>query len=72
MSRTHAISHDALRLNRPILISARLSSWIAVRRQRAQLARLDASALEDLGLSRFEADSEASRPFWDVPATWRK
>ncbi len=44
---------------------------VAVRRQRAALRRLDTRALEDIGLTRSEADAEASRPFWDVPATWR-
>lgn len=43
----------------------------AVSRQRAALRRLDDQALFDLGLSRAEADAEASRPFWDVPQTWR-
>ena len=40
-------------------------------RQRQQLKRLDAAALEDLGLTRAEADQEAARSFWDAPQTWR-
>lgn len=40
-------------------------------RQRRALARLEDSALFDLGLTREEADSEANRPIWDVPAAWR-
>lgn len=71
MSMTQTLARNALRLNRPVLISGRLSAWATLRRQRAQLARLDTSALEDLGLSRFEADAEARRPFWDVPDSWR-
>ena len=71
MSRTLALSQDALRLNRPVLLSARLAAWRALRRQRAQLAALDTAALDDIGLTRGQANSEASRPFWDVPATWR-
>ena len=71
MSRTHTMSRDARRVSRPILLSARFSAWIALKRQRAQLAQLDASALDDIGLTRPEADSEAHRPFWDVPDTWR-
>lgn len=43
----------------------------AVARQRAALRRLDDAALSDLGISRAEAQAEAARPFWDVPATWR-
>ena len=71
MSMTQTRSRDALRLIRPVLISARFSAWAALRRQRAQLSRLDASALEDLGLCRSAAETEARRPFWDVPDTWR-
>lgn len=41
-------------------------------RQRRALARLDAAALDDLGLTRAQANAEANRSFWDVPATWRK
>ncbi|MEP4197594.1 MAG: DUF1127 domain-containing protein [Aliishimia sp.] len=40
-------------------------------RQRAALRRLDDAALFDLGLTRADAEAEASRPFWDVPDTWR-
>ncbi len=68
MSRSLALAHRAAR---PVLLAARLSSFFAVARQRAQLAQLDANQLRDLGLTRHEADQEASRPFWDVPASWR-
>jgi uncharacterized protein YjiS (DUF1127 family) len=40
-------------------------------RERQQLLRLDASQLDDIGLSRDEAVAEAARPIWDAPATWR-
>jgi uncharacterized protein YjiS (DUF1127 family) len=42
-----------------------------VRRQRAALRKLDDRALSDIGISRYEAEIEADRPVWDVPATWR-
>lgn len=42
----------------------------AVYRQRRVLSRLDEAALRDLGLTRAEAEAEASRPFWDVPSDW--
>ncbi len=71
MSRTQTLSRDALRLSRPVLLSARLSAFVALRRQRSQLSRLDTAALDDLGLSRRDADNEARRPFWDVPDSWR-
>lgn len=43
----------------------------ALRRQRKALVRLDDAALRDLGLSRSEAETEAKRAAWDVPANWR-
>jgi uncharacterized protein YjiS (DUF1127 family) len=44
-----------------------LRRWQQLARQRRQLARLDAAALKDLGLSRADAIQEAERPFWDDP-----
>lgn len=44
---------------------------IGVWRQRRSLARLDAGLLDDVGLTRAEAETEAGRPIWDVPANWR-
>ncbi|MGJ8617247.1 MAG: DUF1127 domain-containing protein [Sulfitobacter sp.] len=38
---------------------------------RRALARLTAAQLEDVGVSASEADHEARRPVWDVPANWR-
>jgi len=46
---------------------ALLSLW----RSRRALARLDARALSDIGLSRADAAAEAARPVWDVPHHWR-
>ena len=39
-------------------------------RQRRALSRLDASALRDIGLTKAQADAEAKKPLWDVPAHW--
>ena len=44
--------------------------WIALRRQRRQLAELEDHQLADIGVSRAEAKAEAARPAWDVPAHW--
>ncbi len=41
-------------------------------RQRRALARLDAHALQDVGLTHAEADREAHRGFWDVPDHWKQ
>lgn len=40
-------------------------------RQRQALARMDDHMLQDLGLTRDEAQAESARPVWDVPAHWR-
>lgn len=40
----------------------------AIQRQRQSLRELDRAALDDIGLTRSQADAEASRPVWDVPA----
>ena len=41
---------------------------LSVYRQRRALARLDAAALDDLGITREDAQTESRRPFWDLPA----
>ena len=61
----YAASHSQVRS------SASLRKIYNVWRSRRALAALDDAALQDVGLSRVEAQSEANRPFWDVPATWR-
>ncbi len=63
----------ARRAARPALfLSRRVSLWTALARQRAALARLDDTALRDVGLSPEDARIEAARPFWDAPAHWCK
>lgn len=47
------------------------SNLAALRRQRKALVRLDDVALRDMGLTRVQADLEAKRSLWDVPASWR-
>jgi len=44
------------------------STW----RQRQILKSLEAEALDDIGLTKDEADKEARKPIWDVPAHWRR
>lgn len=39
-----------------------------IHRERRALARLDAAMLKDIGLNHREAQREANRSFWDVPA----
>lgn len=51
---------------------ARLRTWRALAAQRRQLAQLDPSQLDDIGLDAAQAAQEASRPAWDVPSHWRQ
>lgn len=52
-----------------------LLTWVATivetRRERIALSQLDANRLDDLGLTRAQADREANRPIWDVPSHWQ-
>ncbi|KHL67845.1 hypothetical protein SF06_33700 [Pseudomonas flexibilis] len=41
--------------------------WKTLHDQRHQLASLSDAMLKDIGLSRADAEREASRPFWDDP-----
>lgn len=52
--------------------AARLYTAYMVWRQRQHLARLDAARLDDLGITRDEAEAESRRPFWDAPTHWRR
>lgn len=50
----------------------KLLDYLSLARQRRALARLDDAALQDIGLTRREAQSEAERPIWDAPDNWLK
>ncbi len=49
-----------------------ITQIVATQSQRRALRKLDSAALTDLGLTYADAKAEADRPFWDVPATWRR
>ncbi|MFY0309584.1 DUF1127 domain-containing protein [Leisingera sp. D0M16] len=51
-------------------LSARLGLHLAAWRQRRQLAKLDQRALDDIGVTRAEAEAEARRGFWSAPEHW--
>ena len=55
------------RANRGSALLTMLDVW----RQRQHLKSLDQAALSDIGLTRAQALTEATRPVWDVPSTWR-
>lgn len=66
ISHTHHV-HRAAQSRRPSLLGL-LALW----RSRRALARLDARALDDIGLSPREAATEAAKPIWDVPSYWQR
>jgi uncharacterized protein YjiS (DUF1127 family) len=46
--------------------------WQEVARQRRALLKLDERLLKDIGITRADAEREASRPFWDpAQERWR-
>jgi len=68
----HNSGTAAIRLPRlPGGVLARIETVLAVWRQRRCLAQMDASRLEDIGVTAREAAREAARPAWDVPVFWR-
>ncbi len=71
-----SISNNSVRsvsaLPRPNGILSNIGLAMAARGQRKALKYLDDAALRDIGLSRAEAEEEANRPIWDVPAHWRR
>lgn len=56
---------------RPLTMLARINALLALWQQRRALAALDAAALRDIGITSAQAQTEAERPIWDVPANWR-
>lgn len=57
----------ANRQSLPVRARYLIERWMEVARQRQQLAALDDRMLKDIGISRATAQSEARRPFWDLP-----
>lgn len=51
-----------------LALSTRLALW----KSRRALAKLDERALNDIGISREEAQREAQLTIWDVPAAWKR
>ena len=70
-TRTHpsaGLPMAALRATAALRMADLMELW----RQRRALAELDDRTLDDIGVSRRAALDEAERPFWDVPANWRR
>ncbi|MCB2127890.1 MAG: DUF1127 domain-containing protein [Rhodobacteraceae bacterium] len=68
------MDHVLSRLISPLRagIAYRTAKVTALRRQRKELEKLSDQILHDIGVTRSEAAEEARRPFWDVPAHWRR
>ncbi len=68
MDRLSALS--GTRLRRRVLSFSGLIDLMAALRTRRRLMELDEHLLRDIGLTRSEAQTEAEKPAWDVPAGW--
>ncbi len=55
---------------RRLSLLARLRAAFDSQRQRRQLRDLSDAQLEDIGISRTEAEAEAQRRLWDAPQQW--
>ena len=63
---TFTVSEPAQLQVAPLIeqLRAMVTIWVQRARQRRQLAALSASQLDDIGISREQADAEAAKPFW--------
>lgn len=66
----HTLARFAVTAPRRPGTIAFLRAAIATWRQRRALARLDAHARRDLGLTGADVARESARPAWDVPQSW--
>lgn len=57
---------------RPTGLLKTVTNMLQLRKERRALASLDAHALNDIGISKFEALDEAARSAWDAPDYWHK
>lgn len=73
MTHSTALPHKsaARHLRRGLNLLAGLGRLAHLYSQRRSLHGLTDDALRDIGLTRAQAESEAARPIWDVPAHWR-
>jgi len=57
---------------RPTGLLKTLVSKVQLHNERRALASLDAAALNDIGVTKFDAMDEAKRSVWDAPDYWHK
>ena len=71
-ARVAVVRGQSLRLGLLQRVASVLAAWRKRARIRAELARLDAATLGDVGLDRTIVDLEVQRSFWQRPlAEWR-
>jgi uncharacterized protein YjiS (DUF1127 family) len=56
----------------PFAVVARMMQASAMRRQLRHLGELDAYLLDDMGLTRQQAEELSRLPAWDAPSYWRR
>ncbi|WP_157970880.1 DUF1127 domain-containing protein [Pseudogemmobacter bohemicus] len=64
--------HRAGASRRPTGLLAGIADFLARRRQQRRLRMMEDYLLDDIGLSRAEAEQEAGRIHWEAPAHWRR
>ncbi|MCP5075317.1 MAG: DUF1127 domain-containing protein [Rhodobacteraceae bacterium] len=69
---THAVTHHHENPLRGFMQIPGLGRMISLYAERRALAKLNETALKDIGLTRREAKLEAERAPWDAPAHWRR
>ena len=52
-------------------IGHRIGTFLAIARQRRELAALDPHMLDDIGVTRSEAVTESRKALWNAPYHWR-
>lgn len=57
---------------RPFGLLKTITNMVQLHKERRLLASLGADALNDIGLTKHDAQIEASRPVWDAPDYWHK
>ena len=68
----HTISNHRIAAPRGFSPVTRLKHLFAIQKERLALGRLEDAALKDIGVTRAEANREASRTVWDAPAHWQR
>jgi uncharacterized protein YjiS (DUF1127 family) len=59
------------RARSPFRLFSALRQLADIAESRRDLRRLDDRLLHDIGLTRYEAETEANRAPWDAPPHWR-